>query len=379
MTSAANYRLYKNMIHDPNDVVCKPDNPFADIRNRYLVQIALREVVLRLRNGNYYGKAGSELMSRLNICRYNFYDDGDMAFNQDEGAILRRLMSVFSMRPLTIYTKAIIAFGSQGLGIPNYGLGHDSQSGSLSKIPFKTNPSYTVTAIPLINVTLPSAYETESRAVDLRGSMQATVWFSKDGQIQPREQNVVSVNGLLIFYVNRRVPAMEISTATNMMPFHQLPTAISGFERINTHPVNSPNYITLRNGEDYQLRSVVAVSQTQIGDEPGPDNIITGTTGLIISNGDMLAANTGLAMNLGGQHYLYDPFGASYPIEKQDGSGYFTNKPISIIDAHFGTPLPGGEGTDPSFYERASKSGTVYIYAPVGTAAKKTTGAFLRL
>ena len=111
----------------------------------------------------------------------------------------------------------------------------------------------------------------------------------------------------------------------------------------------------------------MAVSQTQIGDTVGVENIITGCTGLIISNGDMTAAMTGLSMNLDSNHYLYDPFGASIPIAKQNGEGYFTNRPVSTIDPHFGTPGPNDEPADPSWYERATRSGTIYIYNKVGS------------
>ena len=367
LQSEADYKLYMDMISDPNDVVCDLDSPFADIRNRYMVQIALWEVVLRLRNGNYYGHASSEIMGKLNMCRHNLYDNADLAYKRDEGSMLRRLMSVFSMRPLIIYTKPVMAFGSVGLAMPAYGMGAFASSASLSKMPFRNEPAFTVTAIPMVNVTLPSTYDKETRAVDLRASMKQNIWLTHDGKIQPREHSIVSANGVLIFYVSRRTPSLNITSVTAPVPFHQLPISVSGFERINNHPVNCPSYISLETGEDFQLRSVVAVSQTQIGDNAAVENIITGCTGLFISNGDMTAAMTGLSMNLDSNHYLYDPFGASIPIAKQDGEGYFTNRPVSTIDAHFGMPGPDGEPADPSWYDRASRTGTVYIYSKVGS------------
>ena len=67
----------------------------------------------------------SEFISTLNACRNNLYDNADLAYNQDEGAILRRLLSVFSIRPTIIYTKPIYSvasyvtiygFGAHGMG-----------------------------------------------------------------------------------------------------------------------------------------------------------------------------------------------------------------------------------------------------------------------
>ena len=111
--------LFYDITSDPNDVVCETKSPITDIRNRYRVQIKLWETILRLRNGNYYeAEAISSFMESLNACRNNLYDNADLAFTQDEGAMLRRFMSVFSLRPTIVKTAPIYSVASFASG-PN--------------------------------------------------------------------------------------------------------------------------------------------------------------------------------------------------------------------------------------------------------------------
>ncbi len=64
------------------------------------------------------------------------------------------------------------------------------------------------------------------------------------------------------------------------------------------------------------------------------------------------------------KYYLYDPFGASLPVRHPTESGYMTNKPISIIEPYFSVPAEMTGGIpNPSFIDRASKTGTIYFYA----------------
>ena len=110
--------LYQDMIIDPNDVVCDTNSPITDLRNRYRVQIKLWATVQKLRSGMYYEDSPiSEFLTALNSCRNNLYDNADLAYNQDEGAIIRRILSVFSLRPILIRTRPVaILAGYLGTG-----------------------------------------------------------------------------------------------------------------------------------------------------------------------------------------------------------------------------------------------------------------------
>lgn len=370
--------LYYDITSDPNDVVCEINSPIADLKNRYKVQISLWETVLKLRGGNYYDdNPVSEFLTNLNACRNNLYDNADMAYNQDEGAILRKLLSVFSLRPTIIYTKPInslstfvggpdgmsmqmgmqmgtgMQMGQDGMGFG--GQGYSGVDMGLGGFPFQQNPVYTITAIPMITVHIPP-YTVGAPPKDLR-TLQ-TIWVTENKTIIPKEQSIIYSKEVLIFYVNRRNQRINIRTFTNPIPFSQLPLTMSTFEHLNTYPINLSDRITLaRPEETYHLRSVLAVTETSIKQGEKTSNIITGSTGLIMKHRSFVG------QIFEPEYYLYDPFGASLPVKHPNEDGYFTNKPISRLSPFFSEPETPGQVPNLSWFDRASHSGTIYIYA----------------
>lgn len=381
--------LFYDITSDPNDVVCDISSPITDLRNRYRVQIKLWETVLKLRNGSYYDAASTgELLNLLNACRNNIYDHADLAYNQDEGAIMRRLLSVFSLRPTIIYTKPIYSLASFAAGPFGFGMGvgcgqnplqgqiqaslgvnynaFGGQPGmgtGMGMGAFNAQPVYTITSVPMITVQIPpNAPGVEPK--HLTSATTQTIWINENKTIVPKEQSIIYSKEVLIFYVNRRIQRIQIRTFTNPLPFSQLPLTMSNFEKLNSYPVNVPSAISLGRAEEtYHLRSVVAVNQTEIRQGEKMTSIITGSTGLIMSHRDF-------DRNIyEPKYYLYDPFGASLPVIHPESSsdptkqGYFTNKPISFIEPVF-TPdvdLTGGV-LEQSFFDRAQFTGTIYIY-----------------
>jgi hypothetical protein len=369
--------LFDAITSDPNDVVCEINSPIADLRNRYKVQINLWETVLKLRNGNYYeNEPTSEFLANLNACRNNLYDNADMAYNQDEGAILRRLLSVFSLRPTIISTKPIYSLSSyvagpnglslsmgMGLGAGQHNQPASSFSGSLGlgNMPFVNQPVYTITSIPMITLQIPPySPGTRHEPKDLRTATSQTIWINENKTIIPKEQSIIYSKEVLIFYVNRRFQSVQIRTFTNPLPFSQLPLTMSTFERLNSYPIDVPDRLTLgRSEETYQLRSVVTVTETTIKQGEKDTNIITGCNSLIMTHRNIDRAI------FEPNYFIYDPFGASLPVRNPDGSGYFTNKPIAAIEPYITSDVDGIK--NPSFFDRASRAGTIFIYAkPTG-------------
>ncbi|AYV85014.1 MAG: putative core protein [Satyrvirus sp.] len=361
-----NYLLFDSMISDPNDVVCEVTSPITDIRNRYKVQISLWKLVLHLRSGNYYeGESISEFLQTLNLCRNNLYDNADLAYNQDEGAMLRRLLSVFSLRPTFIYTKPISSIASftatpYGASL-GFNLGQNMQS--FGNQAFVSQPIHTVTSISMITLQIPPFYNAGEPTIDLLSAAQQTIWINENKVIVPKQQSIIYSKEVLIFYVNRRIQRIQIRTFSNPLTFSQLPLTMSNFERLNSYPINIRDRLTFRSVEEtYHLRSVVAVTETEIkqGDNP-PTGIITGCTGLIMSHRNI---ERGI---YDPKYYLYDPFGASLPVKNPDDGGYTQNNPISYIEPFFQAPLEstGGVANKP-FFQRASETGTIFIYAKPG-------------
>lgn len=359
--------LFYDITSDPNDVVCAVSSPITDLKNRYQVQINLWSTILKLRNGNYYdNNPVSEFLTALNKCRNNLYDNADLAYSQDEGAILRRLLSVFSLRPTVIYTKPISSIASYinpfNTPLPNSSdINANLGSGFGQNNYFNSQPVYTITAIPMITLQIPP-YTEGAEPKDLRTATSQTIWINENKTIVPKEQSIIYSKEVLIFYVNRRVQRIQIRTFSNPLSFSQLPLSMSSFEKLNKYPINVPDRLSIgRSEETYHLRSVVAVSETEIKQGDKMTNLITGSVGLIMSHRDF---NQGIYE---AKYYLYDPFGASLPVKSPNEDGYFTNKPISMIEPIMSLPQTPDSQPNPSFFDRASKNGTIYIYAkPTG-------------
>jgi len=357
--------LFYDLIYDPNDVVCEINSPITDIRNRYQVQINLWETVMKLRNGSYYDASSiNEFLSNLNKCRNNLFDNADLAYSQDEGAIMRRLMSVFSLRPTIITVKPIYSVTS-GM-YPFMATGGMDLGTAQSMLPFNNQPVYTVTQIPMITYNLPPRFDENSEPKDLKAAQDQTIWINEGKTIVPKEQSIVYSKEVLIFYVNRRIQRIQIKTFANPLTFSQLPLMMNNFERLNKYPVHVPDRINLKSSDElFHLRSVVVATETEIVQTGKPTiNIITGSCGLIAQNTSS-TPDSALAL-FNPKYWLYDPLGASLPVAHPDHppGAYFTNKPISQIDGHY----PSGDfRAEDTFFKRACHAGTIFIYA-------KTTG-----
>jgi hypothetical protein len=356
--------LFDAITTDPNDIVCEVSSPILDIKNRYNVQIKLWETVLKLRQGNYYEASPiSDFMTALNACRNNLYDNADLIYSQDEGSMMRKILSVFSLRPTIITTRPIYGvttITSASCPIPLVTSG--VKTGVSFGYPYINQPVYTITSIPMITLQIPPYTDgVNITPIDLRDATTQTIWINENKTIMPKEQSIIYSKEVLIFYVNRRIQRIQIRTFTNPLMFSQLPLTMSSFERLNTYPVNVPERITLGRSEDvYQLRSVVAVTETEIVQGEKSTHIITGCTGLIMSHRDLDRSI------FEPSYYLYDPFGASLPVEHPEhpgGQGFFLNKPISKIPPYFITQSPNNDTNNLSFFDRASRSGTIFIYS----------------
>lgn len=358
--------LFYEMISDPNDIVCDINSPYVDLLNRFKVQVELWGLVLQLREGQYYDSTSiNSFMKSLNTCRNNLYDNADLAYTQDEGSMLRRLLSVFSLRPILVRTKSINSLAALSAFPFNMPLATSSSGLDVSYgvFPFSNQPMYTITSVSMITLRIP--FKTENpEPINLATALSQTLWVNEKNTIVPKEQSILHTKEVLIFYVNRRTQTVRLRTFTNPIPFSQTPLTMSNFETLNSYPINIPPALTLPGSNElYQLRSVVAVSETSIQQRETYTSIITGCTGLIISHTDPALGiyNT--------QHYIYDPVGASIPVrhpEYQSGeSGFIVNKPISLIDPVYTSVNNGIENK--SFFERASTAGTIFIYAkPTG-------------
>ena len=247
----ADWFLYDDLIRDPNESVCLSsarDSPMVDLRNRVVLQVELWKAVRDLRMGKFYGKDNTQFMFALKNCKNNLYDSPDMAWMEDEGSVLRRLLGVFSFRPtlVAIQSHAINTNSPNGVG----GVSMMAQQ---------------ISTIPIINVRIPLDHQATAAPIDLTKSLSASDFYVENKLIVPKVRSVVYSRGVVLFYINRRSYNLEYSKLMNrsMAPqFNILPFTMTGSETMSEAPVDINNTIDIgaSNDKKFNLKSAVIVN-----------------------------------------------------------------------------------------------------------------------
>jgi hypothetical protein len=247
------------MITDPNEVACQGerDSPISDLRNRVALQCSLWKVVRDLRQGKYYSQDAAGFDLALNNCRSGFFDTPDLAFTRDEGTILRRLFGAFSLRPTVV---SISSFSATTAGIT-------FQAGMTGNVPVSSLAMTQVTTIPIINIRLPLDIHsgkgpnftgpTAPGPVDLQTQLNSPDWYVENKMIVPKTKSVIFTRDIAVFYVNRRYNQINFARLTSPYALQTLPTASTGFERVNETVVELSD-ISI-GGALFQVASIVCV------------------------------------------------------------------------------------------------------------------------
>jgi len=187
--SLPDWKLYNDLIQDPNEICIetnRTNSSLVDLRNRARVQCELWQRVRDLRNGQFYKKENSDFLYALKACRNNLFDSPENNMFEDEGSVLRKLMSVFSLRPTMI---AVRTMSDVSPFTANYAINQMS--------------SQQITTVPIINIRLPSS-SSKTTSVALSSAFQTPDFYVEHKLIVPKTKEVVYSRGVLIFYVNRR-------------------------------------------------------------------------------------------------------------------------------------------------------------------------------
>jgi len=321
------YELYGFHVTDPNDTVCDMSSPMKDLKNRIVLQTRLWDSVRNLRSGQYYNERLNEFLVAVDNCRNNIYDMPDLTYVKDEGAIVRRLLCAFSLRPTIVSLT------------PLFGL--------VSNNPHINPTAITqVTTVPMITLRLPLNTSSNTTSINLNVATQQGHWFVENKMVVPKSQSILYSRDVLFFYVGRRFQMINIANLSHPFNFSALPMTVSGFERLNDRLVDFDMNMTI-NEDEYTLRSVVFVERSKTN-----NNLIIGSTAGIRIPTDLSAGKYGET------YLLYDPQGAAEYFDS--GAGYKRNNPVTSIP---GTRSASGPAGTESFYERASTRGTVFVYA----------------
>lgn len=323
----ADIQLFDAIINDPNDIVCDTHSTLMDLHNRALLQNQLWNSVLSLRNGQYYNNTFREFITSIDTCRMNKYDSPDLIYGRSEGTIIKRLLAAFSFAPTVITSTTV------------------SQVYSIN--PYQQNIKPSVTRVPMINFKLPYSINDNS-PVNLLDALDQTQLIVENGMVIPKQTSLIYSRGVLFFYIDRRTNI--INTNNTSFGLQMLPASISsssGFERLNTRPVNFLDSFTIKNDE-YVLRSVV-INELSQNVPPTGDNIIIGSSAIVVLEID---PTKNRYVN---EYMLYNPTLASKVNVNSSGllHGY---DPITVIQPVGLTPDELG------FREMAEERGILFMY-----------------
>jgi len=287
LTTRPDYELFYSMVTDPNDVVCDNRTPIGDLLNRSRLQQHLWNSVLHLRNGQVYNASFNEFIRSVDNCKLNKYDNPDFTYGRHDGTVIKRLLSAFSFRPTVVATLPV--------------------SQVFSTNPYAQNTRPCVTSIPMINVRLHAYQNTNQNIVAgqvvggvnagrpgppnpvaLSSCLVQTQTFIEGNMLVQRVSDVVYSREVLMFYVDRRAHLLQYGSPFNIS---RLPSAIAGFERINTFPIEIECSITIRpnattgSPDTFCLRSVVIAetgTTSAAANTPNdPRQIVTGSSTFI--------------------------------------------------------------------------------------------------
>lgn len=346
------FELYWSLIHDPNERACSLASPIKDLRNRFLLQTKLWDSVLNLRQGRYYHENLNDFLLAIDNCRQNIYDAPDLTYVKDEGSILRRLLSAFSIRPTIVSTTRLYnMFG----GPATYGYNPVSSGPAISFGP-GTDPLSAagltdVTTVSLITLRLPltvSSYG-QPQGISLEQALSQPQMFVENKMIVPKAQTIMHSRDVIFFYVGRRFQTINITRLNSPCNFTSLPMTVAGWEQLNDKVVNFEMRMNIL-GDTFQLRSVVLVESS------------VSRRNLIIGSSAAIVVPMSVSENRFEETYLlYDPQGAG-EMFRENGNTYTRNAPITYIPGH--TPF-NNENSPESFYRRASTKGTIFVYQKV--------------
>ena len=331
------FKLYWDMISDPNDSACTLNNAVVDLKNRFILQTQLWDAVMNLRQGRYYLESQNlvKFMQALENCRNVIHDAPDLTYVKDEGTILRRLLSAFSMYPTYVSINRL------------WGLLIGAQNGYPSS-PFEASGFTNMTRVPMITLRLPLNVNGTARAVSLEEALTQPQWFVENKVIVPKSLQIIHSNDVLFFYVGRRYQTINIARMSVPYNFTNLPMTVTGWESLNPHPVNAPKHLNIMN-DTYELRSVVLVEKSSVH---GGRDMIVGSSALIVSP---MRPN---AQIFDETCFLYDPQGAGMMYTNTAGT-YSREKPIKLVPSQL--PFNATAGVE-SFEQKASTRGTIFMY-----------------
>ena len=315
--------LYDAFTKDPNDVVCDSKSTFVDLYNRALLQTNLWSEVISLRSGKYYNNTSRNFINSVDACKMNRHDSSELIYGRNDNTIFKRILAAFSFRPTMLHT---VTAGPQ-----------------FSTNPYQQHIRPVSFHVPMINLKIPIS-NNDKDPIDLSGAFEQVQQLFVNGYVVPKHTSLVLSNGVLFFCIDRRANIVYNSQLVPSFAFNKIPSAISGFDRLNRRLVNFEQEIRIRSNT-YRLRSVV-VSEV---------NTLSGQNDIVIGSSAMFIQYPELDKNQYDTRYLiYDPMLASRPQRTMNNT---------IIDVNPIEYIQNIESDDNiCFMQKARSAGIIFMY-----------------
>jgi hypothetical protein len=328
LTTQPDYELYMDIATDPSEAACSVGKikPFNDLLNRCNVQTKLWEAVLNLRQGKYYTNDLSSFILAIDNCRNSVFDAADLAYVKDEGTIMRKLLSAFSIRPTIVSTAPLYGISSATSNIASLAATH-------------------ITTVSMITMRIPLMDKIGAQPLSLKDSLEQRQLYIHRRQITVKTQQIMYSRDLLIFYIHRRFQTVNLARLTRPYQMAILPITMSQYERLHRAQVNFSFDMDVGT-QLFTLSSVVAVETA-----PNDQNLIISCSALI------RVPDRNAALE-------YSPL--DLMSENPDKI-----EPLKYLLLN--TPL---HGVSPSMYKKASVQGTLFVYVCNQPAHSGDTNSF---
>lgn len=321
VTNKHDFDFYLDLVTDESALGYSME-PLQNLSYRVAAQIKMWDAIFNLRLGNYYNHDLAQFVEVLDECSNNFFDAADLSLVRDEGTILRRILSVFSLRPILVTVSPILISPTSPMDYP--------QMTTIPMITVRIRPKYLVPNTP--NIVLGT--------VNLADALNTQQIYVDNKIIMKKNQMVIACRNVMIFHVPRRCHSYNLLMSTNFpsqLMANSLPATVSGIETINDTAINIPKIISLYR-ENYELKSSVLLEVCNIN-----QNIIIGTSAYFSKRQEIVD-----------NFYSYNP---------QSVAKSLSNDAIKQLHVNSNLADPNNE----KFFRDISTRGTIIVYTQVPT------------
>jgi hypothetical protein len=327
------FELYYDISTDPSEAACNVDynyvlngktRPVNDLLARVNVQVKLWEAVLNLRQGKYYTNDLSSFIGAIDSCRNSVFDAADFAYVKDEGTILRKLFSAFSIRPIVVCTAPVLGIATANPPLANLATTH-------------------ITTIPMLSYRVSPTDNRRRNSYTLNHALYQRQLYIHKKQLTVKTQHVMYCRDILVFYVHRRFQTVNLAKLAKPYELLKLPVTVNAYEKLHIAKVDFGFTLNINNIQRFDIKSIVIVELS-----PHDNSMIIGCSALVKVGRESDAASNSNSV------LCYNPLDLSV----SDDNRYVY--PLKYTDLR----VPNSQGRD--FYNIGSTQGTLFIYSAVG-------------